>query len=91
MLVVYAAFSQVPVMLVSIFLSLASSAKHAISSAVCKTRLLDIAGFCSKLCRDTINSGRGWQLAGFDAPFNMGSTECKIEWTDNFEATYLKN
>ena len=28
---------------------------------------------------------------GFDAPFNMGSARCKIEWNDNFEATYLKN
>ena len=36
-------------------------------------------------------SGRGSGLAGFDAPFNMGSARCKIEWNDNFEATYLKN
>ena len=36
-------------------------------------------------------SGRGSRLAGFDAPFNMGSARCKIEWNDNFEATYLKN
>ena len=37
------------------------------------------------------DSGRGSRLAGFDAPFNMGSARCKIEWNDNFEATYLKN
>ena len=37
------------------------------------------------------SSGRGRRLAGFDAPFNMGSAECKIEWNDNFDATYLKN
>ena len=37
------------------------------------------------------DSGRGSRLAGFDAPFNMGSPRCKIEWNDNFEATYLKN
>ena len=36
-------------------------------------------------------SGRGRRLAGFDAPFNMGSAECKIEWNDNFDATFLKN
>ena len=36
-------------------------------------------------------SGRGSRLAGFDASFNMGSARCKIEWNDNFEATYLKN
>ena len=36
-------------------------------------------------------SGRGRRLAGFDAPFNMGSAECKIEWNDNFDVTYLKN
>ena len=36
-------------------------------------------------------SGRGSRLAGFDALFNMGSARCKIEWNDNFEATYLKN
>ena len=36
-------------------------------------------------------SGRGSRIAGFDAPFNMGSARCKIEWNDNFEATYLKN
>ena len=40
---------------------------------------------------DVISSGRGSRLAGFDAPFNMGSARCKIEWNDNFEATYLKN
>ena len=34
-------------------------------------------------------SGRGRRLAEFDAPFNMGSAECKIEWNDNFDATYL--
>ena len=37
------------------------------------------------------DSGRGSRLAGFDAPFNMGSAGCKIEWNDNFEAAYLKN
>ena len=37
------------------------------------------------------SSGRGSRLAGFDALFNMGSARCKIEWNDNFEATYLKN
>ena len=39
----------------------------------------------------TTSSGRGSRLAGFDAPFNMGSARCKIEWNDNFEAIYLKN
>ena len=39
----------------------------------------------------TNGSGRGSRLDGFDAPFNMGSARCKIEWNDNFEATYLKN
>ena len=38
-----------------------------------------------------VSSGRGSRLAGFDAPFNMGSARCKIEWNDNFEAIYLKN
>ena len=38
-----------------------------------------------------MSSGRGRRLAGFDAPFNTGSAECKIEWNDNFGATYLKN
>ena len=47
--------------------------------------LLDLS-----LCHPSI-SGRGRRLAGFDAPFNMGSAECKIEWSDNFDATYLKN
>ena len=42
-------------------------------------------------CLSTLSSGSGSRLAGFDAPFNMGSARCKIEWNDNFEATYLKN
>ena len=40
---------------------------------------------------DNFSSGRGSRLAGFDARFNMGSARCKIEWNDNFGATYLKN
>ena len=51
----------------------------------------------SSVCHEKLNvsldisSGRGSRLAGFDAPFNMGSARCKIEWNDNFEAIYLKN
>ena len=33
--------------------------------------------------------GRARGSAGFDAPFNMGSTKCEIEWNSNFEAKYL--
>ena len=35
--------------------SLPLARKHATSSVVCKKCLLNIAGFCSKLCPDTIN------------------------------------
>ena len=33
--------------------------------------------------------GRARGPAGFDAPFNMGSTKCEIEWNSNFEVRYL--
>ena len=46
---------------------------------------------CIDVSEWPLSSGRGRRLAGFDAPFNMGSAECKIEWNDNFEATYRKN
>ena len=39
-------------MLVRLFLSLG---RHATSSAVCEKRRLNIVGFCSNLCPDTIN------------------------------------
>ena len=29
------------------------------------------------------------KLVGFDVPFNMESTKCKIEWNSNFKAKYL--
>ena len=44
-----------------------------------------------KYSHEAFISGRGSRLAGFDAPFNMGSARCKIEWNDNFEAIYLQN
>ena len=37
----------------------------------------------------TSNRGRARGPAGFDAPFNMGSTKCEIEWNSNFEVRYL--
>ena len=36
-----------------------------------------------------IARGRTRGPAGFDAPFNMGSTKCEIEWNGNFEVKYL--
>ena len=37
----------------------------------------------------TYGRGHARGPAGFDAPFNMGSTKCKIEWNGNFEVRYL--
>ena len=37
----------------------------------------------------THDRGRARGPAGFDAPFNMGSTKCEIEWNSNFEVRYL--
>ena len=33
--------------------------------------------------------GRARGPAGFDAPFNMGSTKCEIEWNSIFQGKYL--
>ena len=46
--------------------------------------------FASRYLIDTLNDrGRARGPAGFDAPFNMGSTKCEIEWNSNFEVRYL--
>ena len=33
--------------------------------------------------------GRARGPAGFDAPFNIGSAKCKIEWNSIFQGKYL--